>query len=433
MADTLPSPSPAADRAPGALARRLRAAIPRDEAQLRRALIWVLGTGLLIRLFLAATTAGSISDLKAFRFVHQALADDPLRFYAEANPAENRFAWPYLPGFLPLMELIFKASDATGISFDRLIRLPAIAADIAIAWVVQWHLGWRGASPAARLGAAALVAFAPVGILFTGAHGQIDPLEWLAVVLAVVAWERLPEGRRAVVAGLLVGLAIAIKPPAALAGLALFALGRGVGERLVFAVAAGAIPFIAILPFLLADPDGALSVLNYQSVPGQGGLSMILQPDLALARFAGVPVSGFNGTEQALQDVAGLLVAAAAIGVAAIGARAKAAPAELIAALILATFVVSPNFLPPYVIWLVPFAVLAGWWRFLLAAYVLTLFVLPFKYLPAKAVELLHLGPSPVYSRDIVAAVYIPAGALLWALMAWQLGRWAVRTLRASP
>jgi hypothetical protein len=366
--------------------------------------------------------------------VHAELGADPLRFYGAVNSEEGRFAWPYLPGFLPILEGIFRVADATGVSVDRLIRLPAIAADLAIAWVVQWHLGWRGATPATRFGAAALIALGPVGVVFTGAHGQVDPLEWLPVVLALVAWERLSGDRRAVVAGLLVGVGMTIKPPAALAALALFAVGYGVRERLLFAAATAVVPLVAIAPFLLADPDGTLSILDYQSVPGQGGLSMILQPDLALARFGGLKgVDSFTGAQQLLQDVAPLLVAAAAAAVAVVGAKRRPDPAALLAALVLAVFVVSPNFLPPYVIWLVPFAVLAGWWRFLLAVYALSLVLLPFKYLPPRAIDLLHLGDAPLFHVDVVAAVYVPAGAVMWALMAWYVWRWTARTARARP
>lgn len=414
---------------------RFTAALPRDDATLRRALFVLLGAGLAMRLLLVATTTGSLGDLGAFRFVHESLNNVGLEFYSQVNAREGRFAWPYLTGFLPILEAVFAVSDATGFAFDRLIRLPSVAADLGIAWLVQWHLGWRGASHATRLGGAALIVLSPVGIAFTGAHGQVDPLEWLPVVLAVVVWERLPAARRAIVAGLLVGVAIAIKPPAAVAGLAFFAIGTDWRERITFAVAAGVVPFLAILPFLAADPDGTLSILDYQSVPGQGGLSMILQPDLALARYGGLQgVDSFTPASQLLQDVAPLLVGGAALAVAVIGARAKVEPAVLIAALILTVFVFSPNFLPPYVIWLVPFAVLAGWWRFLLGVFALSLAVLPFKYAPPRVVELSRLGDARgLFHVDIVAAVYVPAGAILWGLMAWKVGTWAAGALRSTP
>lgn len=413
-----------------ALAATFRSVVPADERELRRALWWLLGAALALRLLVAATTAGSLGDLNAFRAVHRSLAADGLDFYSVANPDNGRFAWPYLPGFLPMVELVFAVADATGIAFDRLIRLPAIAADLAIVWIVQWHLGWRGVAAPSRFAAAALVALSPVGVAFTAAHGQIDPVEWLPVVLAVVVWERFPLSRRAIVAGLLVGLAITLKPPAAVAGLALFALGTGLRERVTFACSAALLPVLSMAPFVLADPGGALSILDYQSVPGQGGLSMLLQPDIALARFGGLQgVDSFTAPSRLLQDLAPLLVAVAALGIAALGARAEAEPAALIGALVLTVFVVSPNFLPPYLIWLVPFAVLAGWWRFLLAVYALCLVVLPFKYLPAGLVDRLHLGDARgVFHLELVAAVYIPAGALLWALMAWKIGRWTRTT-----
>lgn len=397
-----------------------------NPAVFRRALLGLLAAGLLLRLLLAAATDGSASDLAAFRNVHDLLERLGLDFYSGANPDGRGFSWPYLPGFLPILELVYATSEVTGVSADRLIRLPAIAADIAIAWLVQWHLGWRGASQRVRFGAAALLVASPVGVTLTGAHGQIDPLEWLPVVLAVIAFERLDPGRREVVAGLLVGVGLAIKPPAAVAALALFALTPTWRERLRLTVAGAIAPALAFAPFFLADPRGALSVLEYQSIPGQGGLSMILQPSLALARFAGEePPDGLNALNDALDAVAPLLVAAGVMAVALLVARRRPQPAEAIAALILAVFVISPNFLFGYLIWILPFALLAGWWRFALGALVLASLQVPFKYASGSVLETLGIGREPgLFDSWLVWGVYIPAGALLWLLMAARLVAW---------
>ena len=398
---------------------------PADENALRR-LVWaLLGAGLGLRLLLTATTDGSLPDLAAFRHVHDLLGDDTWNFYSRANPDDGGFSWPYLPGFLPVLEAIFRLADATGIGFDRLIRVPAIAADLAIAWVVQWHMGWRGATLQQRLIAVALLTLGPIGLLVTGAHGQVEPVQWLPAVLALVAWDRMEGDRRALVAGALVGVGLAIKPPAVLVGVALFVLAGGLRERVLLVAAGTVVPLLVALPFLLADPGGVASVLDYQSLPGQGGLSLIVQPGLAAVRFAATPFEGFNAANDVLQDIAPLLVAALAGLVAFVAWRRKPDPATTVAALAIAVFVASPNFLTPYLIWLLPFALLAGWWRFVLAVSVVSLALLPFKYAPVSWIERSPFGgPNAVWEEWFVNAVYVPASVLLWALLAWRLWVW---------
>jgi hypothetical protein len=91
---------------------------------------------------------------------------------------------------------------------------------------------------------------------------------------------------------------------------------------------------------------------------------------------------------------------------------------------ILAVFVASPNFLPQYFVWVVPFALLAGWWRLLVAVFALELLILPFKYLPVSVVDGLGLGNEGLYHDWVVAAVYVPASFALYGVMLWWLVRW---------
>ena len=394
-----------------------------DDRQLRLTVLALLGLGLLIRLVVAATTAGSLPDLAAFRTLHVGLEQHGFGVYGALDDGEH-VTWPYLSGSFPLLEALWAVSNATGISFERLVRTPQIAADLAIAWLVQWHLGWRGATNQVRAGATAVLAFSPVGIAVTGAHGQIDPLEWLPVVAALIAWERLPEERRALVAGVLIGIGVAIKSPAALAVVVFLALASTWRERAVLLAAVATVPLLAILPFLLAAPEGVLAIAKYSSLPGQGGLSMIVQPDLALARFAGTVEFRFTTLSETLQDAATVLLLLGLAPVVACTWIARPEPASALSAVILASWVANPNFVPFYAIWIIPFLILAGWWRFLAAFLALVTLWLPFKYLPASVVEALGVGNNGLFDEWLVIGVYIVSGALLWALMAGRVVLW---------
>jgi hypothetical protein len=388
-----------------------------------RAIVGILTAALAVRIVLVFWHDGSLPDIGAFLLVREQFANDPLGFYSVVNATEGSFAWPYLPGYIPVVELVWRISEWTGLAFGSLIRIPAVIGDLAIAWLVQWHLGWRGASERQRLIACALLAFAPVGIAATAAHGQIDPLQFLPVVLAVIAWDRLDGDRRYVVAGALVGIGVAIKPPAAAAGLALFALAPGVRPRLLVAGAAAVPLGLVCLPYLLADPSGLRTVANYQGVIGHGGLSMLLQPDLALARYAGTTPVAPTGAQDVLQSLAGpmlvLFGAAAAVWI----ARRRPDPAVAVAVVLLVMLVLGGNLVPTYTLWLLPFAMLAGWTRFVVALQVIVVLVLPFKYLPLGVATSVGLASDGRFTETAVWVLYIGGGAALWALMAWRL--WA--------
>jgi len=320
-----------------------------------------------------------------------------------------------------MLEVLWRIADHTPFSFERLVRLPQIGADLTIAWLIQWHLGWRGADPATRLIAAALVVLAPVDVFLSSAHGQIDPVQWLPIVLAIIAWDRLAGDRRLLVTGLLIGAGIAIKTPAMFAIPAFLALAEDWRARGVLAVGVAAIPALLVAPFALADPQGIAGLRHYTSISGQGGLTLFIQPDLGLARFAGTGTTVFNDAAQFVSDIGPLLLLAA-LGAVTVWIARRRPPIEVaVAVCTLAVFVSSASFIPLYTIWLVPFAALAGWRRFLIALGAIQLFLLPFKYIPvelARDVGIVDRGP---FDEWTVWAFYIPASVLLWLLLAWQL------------
>ncbi|MBA3329249.1 MAG: acyltransferase [Solirubrobacterales bacterium] len=386
----------------------------------------LFGVALLARLVLIAITDGSTPDINAFVGVNDALRSDPLHVYSLVNDAP-RFAWPYPSLYLPVVGALFEASTTLGIAFGRLVRLPEVGADLAIAWLVQWHLAFRGASPRTRVTAAALILLSPAMMAVSGMHGQVDPVQWLPAIVGLIAWERLPAGQRAPVAGLLIGVGAATKTMPALVALALLPHGESWRERSVLLGACAAVPLAAMVPFLLADPGGVGEFLSYSSIPGQGGLSMIVQPDLALLRFAGQPVEGFSGAQDVLQDVAPVAVLLTTIALTILLMRRRPDPAAGSAILIIGVFVMGANFFAAYLTWLVPFLVLAGWRRFYWVITALVVIPLAVRYAPPSVPGALGMGEGFLWDEWVIGAMYIPAMGALWAAFAWRLATWVRR------
>src|SRR5437764_13197887 len=117
----------------------------------------VLAVGALVRVGLAFGTHGLVFDLQSYVLVDHGLGQHPLHVYALVN-SPSLFRWPYLSGFFPLILLTRGIAAITGLAFTSLIRLPAIAGDLAIAVVVQGFLARRRAPQTRRLAAAAVAA-----------------------------------------------------------------------------------------------------------------------------------------------------------------------------------------------------------------------------------------------------------------------------------
>jgi uncharacterized membrane protein len=266
---------------------------------------------------------------------------------------------------------------------------------------VQHYLGLRGQSERLRLTAAALVMFGPSFAVVSGYHGQIDQLAILPAAAALVVWERSPPGvRRAVLVGLMIGLGTSIKTTPALMLFAVLPSTETWRERGALLGAAAAVPFLMLTPFLLADPGGTVdSLRSHRALPGLGGISLLAQPELVKIWLLGqdIPVSSVSET---LVDLQGPLTAVLLTPFILIlmVRRTRAVPSA--AALWLAFFVVSPGFAFQYIVWGLPFALMAGYvWQ-------------------VAAIQAVLLLPSlMIYQRGIIDSphfIYAPIMAALW-------------------
>ena len=186
-------------------------------------ILWaIIGAGVAIRIAIAFSTYGDGPDMRMLTYVGRALLEDPLHVYETLNHAPDA-RWFYPSGYFPWLDRS-RASRPHGAAVPRPRAAGPIAADAAIAWIVQNELGRRGRGDGFRLAAAAAVAFGPRSdhLRLPGAAGLGgDPVR----VLGLVAWDRAGP-RRALTAGLLVGLGGAIKAFPLLLVLALLPTAR---------------------------------------------------------------------------------------------------------------------------------------------------------------------------------------------------------------
>ncbi|HEX8646665.1 MAG TPA: glycosyltransferase family 87 protein [Thermoleophilaceae bacterium] len=318
---------------------------------MRRAVIALIAAGTIGRIVWAFAAEGVAYDIESLQTVANAMQGDPLEVYASER-------WPYPAAFLPLAALADVVADALGLPFHGVVQLPAIAADAAIAWVVWRALLPRGERVA--LSGAALVALSPVFVLVSGYHGQIDSVAVLPALAGVLVWVRgVPN--RALWAGLLIGLGAAVKQPPIFLVLALLPTAVGVREGARLAAAAVAVPVLSVLPFLVADPGTTVEgITANRGVPGFGGLSAFLQPELTRYWATLEQGVGPNGAVEFLTDAQNWIVAVAVLATGALLVRRRAEPFAAASLIWMVVYATNPNFAFQYLVWGLPFFVLAG-------------------------------------------------------------------------
>ena len=388
----------------------------------RDRVLWLLGlaaAGLAVRLFFAFHWFGN-GDILTFGLVGDLARGDFLHVFATNN---GYVYWPYGPGYVPWLAGALEISEATGLAFHAVIQFLPIAADLAIAALVYHYLGLRGAGDAVRVGAFAAVMLGPAFIAISGYHGQFDAAAILPGVAALVVWERRPEGRRAIEAGLLLGIGGTVKTVPMLLALPLLASARSwrEGAQLV-AVTAGTALLIS-LPFILAEPEGFRGgPLEYSGAPSRGGLSLVLDPTFAADRRLSTELA-LNGRPSGVADwistASGPITALALAGLALFIWRYRPEPVVGAVLLWLTLFVFSPNFLLQYLIWALPF--------FLMAGYVWQTAALQLAVVPVLLLTYLSAG---WYGRT-GADAYVAMMIALWAF--WVLALlWVARGVIAS-
>ncbi len=314
--------------------------------------------------------------------------------------------WNYPPLFLAWLTGASWLSDVSGLSFHGLAKLGPTLADVGLALAIYVYLGWRGAGDRARLVGSGLVMLGPAFIATSGYHGQIDSVAILPAVLALMLWEHRPKSTRGVEAGLLIGLGAAVKLPPLLLIPALLGSARSWREAAKLVVTAIAVPALVLAPLWLSGVN-LHAVIAYTGYPGLGGLSLVVDPALGWHWMTTLqPVhNGWtpNGAVQALQHASRWITLVTLMAYTAFILRYRPAPVDAAVLLWLSIYAVSPNFFLNYLIWGLPFFIMAG--------YLAEVAVLQAVLIPATVAFYLARWPSP---STAIAEVYVPSLIALW-------------------
>jgi hypothetical protein len=323
--------------------------------------LWALiALGTVVRLVIAAKTDGVVYDVVSFRLTRHALAHDFLHALGTLN-GPDYYRWPYPPAFFAWIELSAAGDRVLGGGYIGFIQLAPIAADAALAWLVAWYLAARGLPRRTWLAAGGLIALGPSFIVISGYAVQIDSVAVLPAVAALIVWERTEGADRTWKAGLLLGVAASIKTVPALVVLALLPTARSWREAGTLVACALAVPLALLAPFLIADFHGVREMLRYNGAPGLGGLTLALQPDLAQT-WLRVPTE-FNGINDWIFEHQRWVNGAVLGLTAAFLVRFRVAAPLGAVVLWLAVWALGTGFFFQYLVWGLPFMLIAGYLR----------------------------------------------------------------------
>ncbi len=213
--------------------------------------VWVfLLVALVIRLILAPLTEGWDFSADAHA---SALTLHGHDVYALARSAFH-LPWTYFPLCLHLFTALQWVAGSTGWPFRVLGKLPTVAADLGIGYLLFMTLRRRGESEAVAVLGMALYLFNPLALLNGALLGRFDAI---ALVFALLSLEWYTTKLFAP----FYGLAIAAKTfPIFLVPLLLLGRDRQKPGQLLLALLL--VPLLA-LPYIATDPRGLLGYLFY--------------------------------------------------------------------------------------------------------------------------------------------------------------------------
>jgi hypothetical protein len=181
-----------------------------------------------------------------------------------------------------------------------------------------------------------------------------------------------------------------------------------------------AVPLASSLPFLAADPSGVLRLRHYAGSPGVGGLSLVLQPDLA-ERWLTQWVVATPLTRWLFIDHAGPYNAMTMIVFGAYAWRFRPSPRVAAALVWLVVLALGSGFFFQYLVWGIPFFLLAGFLR--ATALLQAVITVP--------MVLFYLGPWHPADHWVVY-LYVSLMLGVWAMWAMGTAALARKTIVAE-
>lgn len=191
--------------------------------------------GLVARLILASVSTGT-NDVRTWCRFGRALSEDGFINLYNSDPLFNH---PPLAGLM--VEWLYRLSQATILPFPFLLKLPAILADCASAWLLYQIWLARRDPPSADF-SVFLFGWSLISILVSGYHGNTDPIYACLTLLSAYF---VQEKRFFLGAGLALALAFNVKIIPALLVLPLLSLARNRREfiQALTGISLGILPF----------------------------------------------------------------------------------------------------------------------------------------------------------------------------------------------
>lgn len=180
--------------------------------------------------------------------------------------------YPPLALYLEAFTLVL--ANLSSIPFPILSKLWPNLADLLITLLLYKFLIKQKTKPQTAALWSVFYILNPITILISATHGQIDSIVNLAVLASIFV---LKIQKKILLSGLLLGLAIAIKPtPIILIPLFLILISSSIKTKLKFTFMTLLPVAISLIPFLAQDPFKILSnLLNYSGVADFGYAAVI--------------------------------------------------------------------------------------------------------------------------------------------------------------
>jgi hypothetical protein len=287
---------------------------------------------------------GAGYDIESFRLVTDALLGGREVYTSVLG------RHPYLPFQMYIMGGMAALTNATGLPYVIAIKMPALLADVALTGVVYLAVKRKTNRESATY-RALLYALNPVSVLVTVYHGQFEAITLLLAALAWWAWDEGRRWRSAVA----LGFAVLNKTwPVILLPLFFIRLPSW-RARAVYGLISLGIPALFVIGYLLyfdADPMPMLRrALTHRGVAGYWGPGAVLSSLAQTLPELQPLVDGLFGLRN------GLLAAAVLF---ALWWTRREPVLEAIVTTLLALLAVTVGFGIQWLLWIVPFALLAG-------------------------------------------------------------------------
>lgn len=390
-----------------------------DRRPVARSFAVLLVVAVLLRLVCVLLSDRMVADVLRYHRIASHVLD------VSWNPYEAPRLYPYPPVWILFEVAAEWLSRGIAGAFPILVKLPVVAADTGIVWLLA-RVGLSQGATRRSLAAAWAYALHPVALLVVGFHGQFDSLAVLAVLAAVV----LRDAGRRDASALALALGIATKSYPVL--LLPFFLMRDTGWRQAARFLALATVPVAmlLLPFALANaPALHRELFAYGGIADFGWIGLLRS--FSWLRTGGLPRSEAVHWSVAVGVGKTLFLAVWCGIVALVFRRRDAALVDACLAVLLGFLALYGAVSAQYLLWVIPLGLLCRDRHsvsFGVSATVALLGFYPFLAPGVLFVSAPGSAPSPVFG--VVWAVGLVL--LLGATLAW-LGATLRRLWSRSP